>query len=74
MSESKDSYSNNFSSTGPVMTRMEFNKSFKNMKSLHKTSTSYKPTVSKPSFSKIDAKKCELNVVNLNLQSKKPEE
>ena len=47
MHERKDTYLKNFESPGQVMTRMEFNKNFRNMKSLHKTSNSYKPNLSK---------------------------
>ena len=62
----------NFNSTGPVMTRMEFNQNFRNMKSVHKTTTSYKPNVSKTSFSKVQTSKCELDIVNLNSKEKSP--
>ena len=69
----KDGYSKNFGATQPVMTRVEFNKSFKEMKSLHKSINSYKPNISKNTCENGHSK-AQLNVVSLNLNESKTRE
>jgi hypothetical protein len=57
--------SSHYCSAEPVMTRLEFNKNFKQMKSLHRTSASFKPKISKGGQSEVQNSDLNIEVLKV---------